>query len=108
MQELPNLDTIHFPKFNTEQIEFFNKMILLLQQDRLVLDPRSTDSTHFNLQWNSLESMELTYKWLIESNYAVIEAETEERIGGNTYSPQEKLDSAGESDTEVLDNNLTF
>jgi hypothetical protein len=105
-----SLSDIKFPKFNGEQIEFFRKMIELTRQDRLALEPRKADFELFQLQWNGLESMEATYKWLVAGHFAIVEAETEERLNQGEYNPQQKLDAGAGvvQSTGVENNNATF
>jgi hypothetical protein len=105
-----SLSDIKFPKFNPEQLEFFQQMIELTREDRLQLEPRKADFELFQLQWNGLESMEATYKWLIAGHFAIVNAEVEERVGQGTYDPQQKLEESsgvGQS-TGVENNNVTF
>ena len=107
-EESLDLNSIKFPTFNPAQLAFFKQMIELHKQDRLNLDPRDTPRPIFNLQWNSLESMQKVYEWLINSNAAVEEAERQERINGTSYEPQQLLASIND-DTKGVDlNNLTF
>jgi hypothetical protein len=107
--EIVNLNTVIFPKFNPNQLEFFAEMIKLTQQDRLRLDPRALSHELFCLQWNSLEAMEGVYKWLIDAHHAIVASEAEERAGKDSYNPQGKVDLAGNQvQEEVQPFNSTF
>lgn len=110
--EIVDLNQLTFPKFNSEQIEFFKGMIQILKNDRLQLDPRTVKPKYFQLQWNSLEAMEGTYRWLIDANFAVIQAEADERVGKEAYNPQKTIDLAGNQvlidNASVNENNSTF
>lgn len=87
-----SLDKIHFPKFNPEQLIFFNEMRKLTQQDILDLDPGKGDFAQYQLAFVSLKAMEQTYTWLIEYNNAILNAERKERIDGEEYNPQKEYE----------------
>src|SRR5690606_18247200 len=101
-------DDIKFARFNSEQIKFFQEMVVLLQQERLSLDPGRTEKHLYDLQFVSLQSMERVYQWLVDSTYAILEAERQERIHGEPYNPQLHLENMDEVDVTVKLDNCLF
>jgi hypothetical protein len=103
-----DLNQIQWPKFSPPQLLFFAQMIRIYQQDRLNIDPASLPKKVFDLQWVSLQSMENTFKFLIDGNNAVVEAERDERINGSGYNPQQLLADVHDDSIGVDLNNLSI
>lgn len=99
------IDSLKVPKFSQEQLDFFQNFITLLQQDRLQLDPASMDKHKYDLAYVSLRGSELQFKWIIDAHYAIVQAETNERLFNKDYDPESEMSSMedGSEDLDIED-----
>lgn len=70
-RSIETIDDLNFPMFRADQIKYFRELRTLYQRDRLGLRPEEKEFHTYQLQFNSLLSMEqvLTYLLDMQENY---------------------------------------